>query len=73
MLLDIEGVELPGTIDHVTLAEMNTVTRLASLDLLQKKKKNRHAVRANSDSQPVETTWRRKPSNEVNAFIQIGK
>lgn len=37
MLLDIEDVELAGTIDHVTLAEMNTVTGLAGLDLLQGK------------------------------------
>ena len=58
MLLDVEGVELAGTIDHETLAEMNTVTRLAGLDLLQEKHK--HAMRANSHSQVGETLKRGK-------------
>lgn len=36
VLLDVQAVELASTIDHVTLAEMNAVTWLAGLDLLQK-------------------------------------
>ena len=35
VLLDVQGVELASTIDHVTLAEMDAVARVAGLDLLQ--------------------------------------
>lgn len=35
MLLDVQDVELASAIDHVIVAEMDTVTWLACLDLLQ--------------------------------------
>ena len=38
MLLDVQAVKLASTIDHVTLTEMDAVTWLAGLDLLQVKK-----------------------------------
>lgn len=37
VLLNVQGVELASTIDHVILTEMNAVTWLAGLDLLQVK------------------------------------
>ena len=37
VLLDVQAVELARTIDHVTLTEMNAVTWVAGLDLLQVK------------------------------------
>lgn len=37
VLLDVQAVELASTIDHVTIAEMNAVTWVAGLDLLQVK------------------------------------
>lgn len=37
VLLDVQDVELASAIDHVTLAEMDAVTRVACLDLLKVK------------------------------------
>ena len=36
MLLDVKGVELASTVDHVTVIEMNAIARLAGLNLLRK-------------------------------------
>lgn len=37
VLLDVQGVELASTIDHVTVTEMDAVTWFTGLDLLQVK------------------------------------
>lgn len=37
VLLDVQDVELASAIDHVTLAEVDAVTRVACLDLLKVK------------------------------------
>ena len=39
MLLDVKGVELASTVDHVTVIEMNAITRLAGLNLLRKNRR----------------------------------
>ena len=36
VLLDVKGVELASTVDHVTVIEMNAIARLAGLNLLRK-------------------------------------
>ena len=36
VLLDVKGVELASTVDHVTVIEMNAIARLARLNLLRK-------------------------------------
>ena len=35
VLLDVKGVELASTVDHVTVIEMNAIARLAGLNLLR--------------------------------------
>ena len=49
MLLDVQAVELAGTIDHVTLAKMNAVTWVAGLDLLQVETGTQCVQNVNSD------------------------
>ena len=39
MLLDVKGVELASTVDHVTVIEMNAIARLAGLNLLRKNRR----------------------------------
>ena len=36
VLLDVKGVELASTVDHVTIIEMNAIARLAGLNLLRR-------------------------------------
>ena len=39
MLLDVKGVELASTVDHVTVIEMNAIARLAGLNLLRRNRR----------------------------------
>lgn len=39
VLLDVKGVELASTVDHVTVIEMNAIARLAGLNLLRKNRR----------------------------------
>ena len=39
VLLDVKGVELASTVDHVTGIEMNAIARLAGLNLLRKNRR----------------------------------
>ena len=39
VLLDVKGVELASTVNHVTVIEMNAIARLAGLNLLRKNRR----------------------------------